>query len=259
MGIFDLFKKKEQPKETTQEHKKAPSPYLGDLSKTAKIQELVQTPHSDRNENWSDEFLSNMASASFMCGNPQIITGPDGLPYFQLFLPEPNVSFQCYVIERMKDDFLLEKGYGVVINPTGGQPDWVLSYGDILNFHLNQTFYTEEETPFSKETTDEVITETENIMIGQPSELILPTITRNILKSFLELNGIEIPKVFMMIRNANDKEAFSQDLVFNIVPDNFENEEIYRDVMETIEWYLPRHYSFVGLNEKNFADAFLPL
>ena len=132
--MFDLFKKKEQPKENNQESKIISEPYLGDLNKTAEIYNLIKIPHSERDENWNTSFLSHLSSASFRCGDPQVITGPDGLPYFQLFLPEPNTSFQCYVIEKMKDDFLLEHGYGVVINPTGNQPDWILSYGDSIPF-----------------------------------------------------------------------------------------------------------------------------
>jgi hypothetical protein len=203
--------------------------------------------------------LSLLPSASFRCGDPQVITGPDGLPYFQLFLPEPNTSFQCYVIDKMKDDFLLENGYGVVINPTGNQPDWVLSYGDILNFHLNQNFYTYEETPFSKTNTDEDINETENVMIGQPSEELLPMKTRKIMEAFLKMNGIESPKVLLLMRHTNDNISFSQDLAFNITPDNFENEENFRYVMQTLAWFMPRHYSFVGLDEKNFSDTFSAL
>jgi hypothetical protein len=259
MGMFDLFKKKEQPKENNQESKIVTEPYLGDLNKTAEIYNLIKTPPSDRDENWNASFLSLLSSASFRCGDPQVITGPDGLPYFQLFLPEPNTSFQCYVIDKMKDDFLLEHGYGVVINPTGNQPDWVLSYGDILNFHLNHSFYTYEDTPFSKVMTDEVINEAENVMIGQPSEELLPFATRKIMEAFLKMNGVESPKVLLMMRHTNDNTSFNQDLAFNIIPSNFENEESYRYVMQTLSWFLPRHYSFVGLDEKKFDDVFTAL
>src|SRR6218665_3217739 len=106
-------------------------PYLGDLAKTEAIFKLVQTPPAERNDRWNDLFLENLAGASFRCGDPQVITGPDGYPYFQLFLPEPGVEFQCYVIEQIAGAFLLEHGLGVVINPSGTGADWVLTYGDI--------------------------------------------------------------------------------------------------------------------------------
>jgi hypothetical protein len=236
----------------------ANEPYLGDLEKTGNIYALVKTPHADRNAAWQKSLLENLAQASFRAGDPQVIKGPDGFPYFQLFLPEPGQSFQCFVIEKMKDDFLLQSGFGVVINPTSSQVDWVLSYGDVLNFHLNKQFYTIEDTPFSKAHTDEVIAKEEKILTGQPAENILPALTRKLLSNLLKANGIAEPKVLLMMRHAEDG-GVSQDLVFNITPHSFAHEALYKSVMRSISWYLPRHYSFVGMDEKTLGDGFMPL
>lgn len=262
MGLFDFLKKKEaQPNNNQTEKQDAgiAKPYLGDLNKTGIIFKLIQTPFSERDENWQKEFLLNIGQASFRCADPQIITGPDGFPYFQLFLPEPNKSFQCYAIDKMKDDFLLASGYGVVINPSANSADWVLSYGDILNYHLNQSFYTTEETPFSREQNDEIIPRNEKVMIGQPSETILPKQTRQLIGNFLRANGIINPKILLMMRHRDDGKGVSQDLVFNLTPKDFNNEALYRSVMQTISWYLPRHYSFVGMEEKTLGNGFAPL
>lgn len=262
MGLFDFLKKKEQPKEFSKAEKpveKEHEPYLGDLNKTAILYELVQIPHNERDEAWQQVFLENIGQASFRCGDPQIITGPDGFPYFPLFLPEPNKSFQCYVIEKMKDDFLLASGYGVVINPTSNSADWVLSCGDILNLHLNETFYTTTATPFSRETSDETIVGNEEVMIGQPSETILPKQTRHLIAEFLKMNGIKEPKVLLMMRHGQDGDGVSQDIVFNLTPKDFQDENTYRSVMQTISWYLPRHYSFVGMDEQSLGDGFMLL
>ncbi|WP_053058285.1 hypothetical protein [Pedobacter sp. BMA] len=261
MGIFNFLKKKEEAI-APQEGGKASQtkePYLGDLSKTGVLFELTQVAPEQRDAAWVDAFLGNIAQASFRCGEPQIITGPDGFPYFQLFLPEPNKSFQCYVIDQMKDDFLLDAGYGVVINPSPTHADWVLTYGDILNYHLNKTFYTDTETPFSKKVMDETIAENEQIMIGQPSEAILPLQTRKVIKEFLELNGVKQPKVLLMVREQAGGQGTTQDIVFNITPKDFSDEETYRGVMQTIGWFLPRHYSFVGMNEQGVGEGFMEL
>jgi hypothetical protein len=137
MGLFDflLAKRKQVPADTSNA-----LPYLGDLNKTNRLYTLVQVPQAKRDAAWEKSFLENVSGASFRSGNLQVQLGPDGLPYFQLFLPEPNKSFQCYVIDQMKDDFLLAAGYGVAINPTNTGADWVFSYGDILNLHLNKEF-----------------------------------------------------------------------------------------------------------------------
>jgi len=262
MGLFDFLKKKEQPKEISKNEKpveRETETYLGDLNKTDILYKLVQTPQNERDETWQQAFLENIDQASFRCGDPQIITGPDGFPYFQLFLPEPNKSFQCYVIERMKDDFLLASGFGIVINPTPNSADWVLSCGDILNLHLNKTFYTTTETPFSRETKDETISENEKVMIGQPSETILPKQTRRLIAEFLKMNGVKTPKILLMMRHRQDGNGVSQDIVFNLTPKNFKDENTYRTVMQTISWYLPRHYSFVGMDEQTLGDGFMAL
>lgn len=261
MGLFDFLKKKEQPQKVPQTEKpaqKETEPYLGDLNKTDILFKLVQTPQNERDEKWRQTFLDNIVQASFCCGDPQVITGPDGFPYFQLFLPEPNKEFQCYVIDRLKDDFLLTLGFGVIINPTPNSADWVLSCGDILNLYLNKTFYTTTETPFSKAANDETITKNEKLLIGQPSETILPKQTRKLLSEFLQMNGVKSPKVLLMMRHRKDGKGILQDIVFNLTPKDFKDENTYSSVMQTISWYLPRHYSFVGMDEKSL-EGFMPL
>ncbi|QJD94618.1 hypothetical protein HH214_01395 [Mucilaginibacter robiniae] len=263
MGLFDFLKKKEPQQQTNQQTENAAEqhnePYLGDLEKTELVYNLVQTPKSERDENWQKAFLQNVIQASFRCGEPQVITGPDGFLYFQLFLPEPNKSFQCYVIDKMKDDFLLSSGFGVVINPTPNSVDWVFSYGDILNLHLNKTFYTTEKTPFSRRVNDETIDKNEKVMIGQPSEAILPQQTRQLLAELLKINGVENPKVLLMMRDKQDGKDSTQDLVFNLTPQTFKTQDEYRSIMQAISWYLPKHYSFVGIDESVFGENFMPL
>ncbi|MGB4811497.1 MAG: hypothetical protein WBP13_03315 [Methylophilaceae bacterium] len=267
MGLFDFLKKKPadedvkpQPSvEQSQPSTPAKTPYLGDLEKTQRIGQLVQTPHTERDDAWQQAFLENALQASFRCGDPQIITGPDGFPYFQLFLPEPNQPFQCFVIEHMKDDFLLSSGYGVVINPTQAQPDWVFSYGDIVNLHINQAFYTTGKTLFSKNAQqDEVIKENEEVLTGQPAESILPAATRQVLSQFLKAQGVVEPKVLLMQRSNPQTKEMTQDIVLNTTPENFESEEKYRAVMQSIRWFLPNHYSYAGMSEKTLSN-FMPL
>ena len=270
MGLFDIFKKTDTAKETEagkvvgtesvveSEKQKMPQEYLGDLEKTQMLSVLLAVPMEQRDVDWVSRFLDDLPLASLRAGTPQLIAGPDGFPYFQLFVPEPGEEYQSFYIERMITDFLLERGYGVVINPGEGQPDWVLSYGDLLNYHLNGSFFTAEDSQFSiSSNTEEVVAEGEEIMVGQPAETILPSETRKLLKDFFELNGIEGPKVLLMARKIG--EELKQDLAFNITPDRFETEDHYRNMMQTVTWYLPRHYSVIGLHDDNIETGFMPL
>lgn len=219
------------------------------MDKTNILFNLIQTPAADRNEHWQKQLLENIPQASFRCGDPQVITGPDGFPYFQLFLPEPNKSFNCYVIEKMKDDFLLSSGFGVVLNPTANSAEWVFSYGDILNYHLNKEFYTTTNHSFLNKAGEEVVKGGEEVMIGQPSEMLFPDVTRKLIGELLRNNGVKNPKMLLMMRKL-EGGGVSQHLVFNLTPDKFPNEEVYKDMMKTITWYLPKHYTIVGTSEQ---------
>lgn len=232
-------------------------PYLGDLAKTDTIFKLVQTPQQERTELWNDLFLDNLAGASFRCGDPQVITGPDGYPYFQLFLPEPGVEFQCFVIEHMTGAFLLENGLGVVIQPSATGADWVLTYGDIVNYHLNKEFYTAGHS-FATHKENEVLEQEEKVMVAHPSEALLPQYTRSILREYLKANGVETPKVLLMMRTLPDGKV-TQDIVFNITEHHFENREQYEALMGSLRWFMPLHYSYVGMDEQIFGGAFFEL
>lgn len=268
MGLFDIFKKTEteksvKPGEVIKVEPVAESGnkdllnnYAGDLEKTALIETLLNQPAALRDAEWAGNFLSNLPLASFRCGTPQVIAGPDGFPYFQLFVPAPGEEFQSFVIDQMIPDFLIKRGYGIVINPGTGQPDWILSYGDILNYYLNGSFF-KPESPFGNINIPEELAKGEEITIGQPSEFVLPAPTRKLLREFFELNGIENPKVLLMIRK--NGEEVSQDLAFNITPEFFESEIHYKNMMQTVTWYLPRHYSILGLQDENVENGFMPL
>jgi hypothetical protein len=225
--------------------------YLGDLAKTRVIWDLCLVPAEERDELWKARFLGSVTEASFRCGDPQVIEGPDGFPYFQLLLPEPETHFQCYVLGRMKDDFLLEQGLGVVINPDRGMPDWVFSYGDIVNYHLTGEFYSpvEEDADLPGQ---EVLENDEEALVEQPSAEYLPARARGAIREHLIRLGVREPKVALMSRTRGN--AVVQELVFNLAPDMFPSEEHYRGVMMSLAWYLPRHYTYVSLRGSSLVD-----
>lgn len=181
-----------------------------------------------------------------------MLKGPDGFPYFQLNIPEPNKEFQCYVIRHLKDDFLLDKGIGVVINSSTGQTNWVFSYGDIVNFHIRNEFYTKSENQDLP--AQEIIKEKEEVLLGQPSASVLPDQTRFVIREFLKSVGIKDAKLLLMERR--NPNGFLQELVFNLTPDKFGTQEQYQGVMKSIAWYLPRHYTYVSMKEDTFKGSF---
>ena len=229
--------------------------YLGDLAKTQIIESLCEVPKEDRDEGWRNQFCSNVPDASFACGDPQVLTGPDGFLYFQLELPEPQKEFQCYVIRHMKDDFLLREGYGVVINASKGEPDWVFSHGDIVNYHIAKEFYTVSDN--WNLPTREVIEEDEEVLIGQPSESFLPAATRTVVRKFLQGTGVNDAKILLMSRQR--LQGLSQELVFNLTPEKFAKKEQFDAIMRCLSWFLPRHYRYVSMPEAGMENGFEPI
>jgi len=243
MGLFNFKRKSEK------------EGYNGDLEKTATLAALFEITGAARDEAWKNEFLANVGDASFTCGNPQIVQGPDGFPYFQLETPTPNKSFQCYVISHMISDFILERGIGIVINAHKGQPDWVFTYGSLVNFSVRGAFYTP--VPALQLPEEEVIRQQEKVLVGQPSEAFLPKAVRPILRQFLEQQGIHDTKIALMSRNYGDEVL--QELVTNLTPEKT-GRELFEALQSHLKWFLPDHYSMVAMDENGaLKDNFEPL
>jgi len=255
MGLFNFKKKDKEGGHTASPAKEEKQGYSGDLEKTALLTKLFEVAKEKRDENWNHEFLAHVADASFACANPQIIQGPDGFPYFQLEIPVPNKPFQCYVISHMISDFILERGVGVVINAGKGQPDWVFSYGSLVNFASRGEFYT---TGTSLQLPkEETIAESEDVLIGQPSEAFLPAATRAIMRQFIEQQGIRDVKIALMSRKYGDEVL--QELVTNLTPHKT-GENLYTALQSHLQWFLPAHYSMVAMDEAgSLKDHFEPL
>ncbi|MCE3238229.1 MAG: hypothetical protein K0R24_1210 [Gammaproteobacteria bacterium] len=231
---------------------------MSDLHKTALIDQLLQVPLNRRDIRWQIEFSTHLPAASFQCGNPQIITGPDGFPYFQLLLPLPGVSFESFSILKMMDDFLLSEGLGVVLNADKSQPDWVLSYGDIVNLKLKGSLLSPEKHPFA--TQNKMGTETlgkgSTIVAGKLAADLYPSTVSGPLRKMLQHNGVRDPKVALMVLHPEKQSGF--ELAFNITPQNFSSEEHYLSVFQAIGWFLPKHYAYLGTSEAG-ATGFVRL
>lgn len=245
MGIFDFLKNKNTEKKdgnpSAQEEKNG---YYGDLEKTAHLTKLFKVPQETRDDIWKSKFLANVAEAGFACGNPQIIQGPDGFPYFQLETPRPNKAFQTYVIRHIIPDFILEQGIGVVINAHKGQPDWVFTYGDLVNFFIRNEFYTP--TVNLNLPKQETLQQDEQVLIGQPSEEYLPQKVRHILRQFIEQQGIRDVKIALMSRKYGDEVL--QELITNLTPEKI-GEQLYEGLQTHLKWFLPDHYSVVAIDD----------
>ena len=230
---------------------------LGDLEKTVSLNALVEVPFEQRDQQWVEDFLSNIDQANLKLGNPEVVIASDGFPYIQLQTVITDESFQAFVISKQLATILMQ-GFGIVINPQNERPDWVFSYGDICNYELNDSFYTDNSI-FSKNKEQVVIGQDEKILIGQPSDVILPKYLKNQLREFLTHAGIKAPKAMMIARDFENEETVKQDLVFNFTPQDFDSEKSFQQVATTIGWFLPKHYSILFIDEKSVDNGFLEI
>jgi hypothetical protein len=284
MGLFDFFKKKkETADQDVQKEKKQPEPVQpeavqkGNVLRTNStykeeppkkptatvgeekirlLDRLFTIPIEQRDEQWQEIVCTHIAEAPFRSGEPRVVLGPDNFPYFVLQLPEAGTPYEKFTIRSMKDDFLLEKGFGVVVNPRGNGVEWVFTYGDIVNYHLTGKFFSPRPKAATAET--EVIKEDEQIMVTQPSETYLPRQTRAVLREHLAAIGFTDPKIFLMVRQKPGGEV--QELAFNLAQDLFESREQQAQLMRSLGWFLPRHYSFVSFaTNTGLEQNFMPL
>ena len=271
MGVFDFFSKKNKRKQRPAEAQNPPQPehsqeqnhaqphtprneqgeYLGDLEKTAQIEQLFQRPQEERDEAWVLEFYRAAADASFKCIAPQVVQGPDGFPYVKLELPTPGERFQCYVLRHMMDDFLLDKGLGVVIIGADQQPLWVFSYGDILNLHLHGAF--EATHPiFTPKRHDETLQGERKVWQGEPAQDILPACARNAIAAMLK-RFYDEPRLTLLYH----AEEENYELAFNATPDKFADMDTFRAVLQQIGWFLPRYYAYCAAEENEGSFCLL--
>jgi len=251
-----LHKPEMQPNEVqdaTLEPKQDQAMY--DTNKTKIIASLLEIPSNERTNDWQQRFDENILHASFTCGNPQVIQGPDGMPYFMLQYPESKKPFNPFSLVSIKDH-VLQNGYGVALSPDGQQVIWSIPHGAMVNLHVNGELFTAADHTNLPER--EVLKEKTEVFYGQPSEEYLPAATREVLKDFLQSQGIAEPKVALMLRE--HAEGPTTELVFNIHAEEFESEQHFEALMKRVQWFLPRHYVLTVLpKEPEFIENLEPL
>lgn len=208
-----------------------------DTQKTKIVVELLKVSSDQRNDDWDQQFYENILQASFTCGNPQVIQGPDGLPYFKLQYPESKKPFNPFSLVSIKEH-VLKNGYGVALSPDGNQVVWSIPHGAMVNLHVSGKLFTEPDHPTLPER--EVLQEPTEVLTGQPAEDFLPTATREVLKDFLQTQGIAEPKMMLMARHR--VEGDSTELVFNIFAEDYPDEALFEALIHRVQWFLPRHY-----------------
>lgn len=218
-----------------------------ETSPTWVMHKLLQIPRKDRDASWQSTFLISVPQSIFEINTSHVIHGPDGFSYMDFKLIEPKeyatLPENTSSIAHLKEvSFLLKHGLGLSIRNHNSQvetdnPEWVFSYGDLVQFALTGSFEPKKapELPQGQA----YIKAGEEMSVGQPSEAYLPAVAGGFIRDFVKQNSnIKEPKVLLIERTVNGQLV--KELAF--MRDRYEV-----DLLQRITWYLPRHYSIIAM------------
>jgi hypothetical protein len=167
-----------------------------DLAKTEEVEGLLARAADQRDSAWRQRFFAAVGDASMAAGAPQVSNGPDGFPYFNLHLPPIGEAFETFCVNHVLEP-CTENGFGCVIHDRAGGTGWVFTYGNLWSQRIYGTF---DDTPDDDPAVSEVLAKDEQVLVGSPSEGMLPSWARSVLRTYLQSVGIAAPKVAAVMR-----------------------------------------------------------
>lgn len=204
------------------------------------IEKLINTPWSERNDSWEDQFLKALSESNLKLISEDPREGPDGWPYLIAEVGVPDATEPAQKVLK----WLSTRGIGLAINVQKESPDYVLTYGMIWSFCETGFFFRRD---LAQKSTQVDLRAVDLKQAGPPTEAYLPTYVKNILKEFLTAQGVVQPKVLVMTADGTN-----YDLAFSL--ESFRNppEKEWSGIAEALGWFLPPHYSILLISETGF-------
>lgn len=194
-----------------------------DLEKTAELERLFAVPREERADTWREAFFAAVPDASLETTERQVEAGPDGFPYFVLRMPQPG-PFETFCLNHVLDA-CLENGFGIAVQGSDAEPEWVFTYGDLWSFKQTGRFVVSTGEPVT-------ITERRSASVGTPDETMLPAYARRVLGGVLRDAGVSDPGVFLVqVPGMDPLYSFA----FHPVPEN----------ARWLLWFIPRHFGMM--------------
>lgn len=233
-----------------------------------------------RDEAWEKKFLKELPTAFVTVVGAEPQRGPDGWPYlFATINLEPSHS-RDNASEPISGvlNWLSTRGIGLVLNPDGPAPDFVLTYGMIWNFRERGEFLSEIKSESSESSelneangpaqnsssgkligTDKMpvgdfrLKSGQQVMTYPPTAAELPEYTRAIIKQFLLDQGVFAPKVLKV-----SFDLKNYDFCFSIESLNSPPQTERSGIAEALAWFFPAHY-VIGLVSESAVPGFVSL
>jgi hypothetical protein len=213
-----------------------------DLAKTSETLRLLQTPEQARDAAWRARFYAAVVDASFAANPEQVMSGPDGFPYFVLVTPPTGVGFEPFCISHILEH-CTDRGCGIALNPGPTGVDWVFKYGDLWSLRAYGRFEGDPSDEPGEGGGVEVVERGREIMVGQPSDEFFPSWARNVVRAYLQGIGVAQPKVMLIM---DEKVRPKRSLVFNFHAEDFGGHEAFQGELRRLHWFLPLNRGLVG-------------
>jgi hypothetical protein len=217
-----------------------------DLQQTQRLAELIAIPPEQRDENWAGRFLAAAPNASLASFDPQIESGPDGFPYFQLALPDAGAFTPFSIVHILNN--CLENGVGAVIHTNtrrDDNPAWVFTLGDLVSYSLFQDFSGDPKVysivdPPPDENADR------SLLRAAPSESYLPMGPRQAMGRFMH-GPFQVPEPKIGLVSGEMLRPRTSLMVNLRASDYGGNTEKLGSAMNYLTWFIPKTYSMMPL------------
>lgn len=229
-------------------------PMAPDPSLARDAVELLRVLPSARDAAWELRFYRTVAAAALVPAEPAQFTRPDGMPYAAFRLDDSGTT-PAQLSLTVAAETLTEGGLGAVLNPRAdGTAEWVFTCGDMLSLRMFGRIIPD---PVADNAAAELATERE-VLAGSPSEALLPTVTRAVIRHFMqERLGIAEPAVFLISDAAMQPP---ESLVFNVSGQKLAEGWVEHAALRYLHWFLPRHYRAISVPaDSSLAQHFQPL
>ena len=217
-----------------------------DLQQTQRLAELIAIPPEQRDENWPARFLAAAPNASLASFDPQIESGPDGFPYFQLALPDAGAFTPFSIVHLL--NYLVENGVGAVIHTNTRRdenPAWVFTLGDLVSYSLFQDFSGDPKV-YSVEDPPPAENADRNLLRAAPSESYLPTGARQAMGRFMR-GPFRVPEPKIGLVSGERLRPRTSLMVNLRASDYGGNTEKLGSAMNYLTWFIPKTYSMMPL------------
>lgn len=223
----------------------------------ALVQELLAVPREARDQAWQAGFDEAIRVAPFVKLDGKILQGPDDFPYLVLTTRRDEALETCVSVGGVAEE-CTERGLGIVIDPGPDGPTWVFHYGQLWSLREYDSFRGDPDDEPADRPADQVVEEDRAVMVGQPSEHMLPGYARKVLDAYLrQAVGVPRPRVFVLI---DPTQRPARNLVFNVHPENFKEPDAITTILGSLGWFLPPGRGVLAISVRaGFDDAFEPL